>query len=107
MNNSFHNHVLMVGFVVGEICDRELASGQIVTQWRFKIPRTLEKGSDSIPCSTSIAVVRKSLAKSSHEIQYQIEGQIRSRYWNVGGVMGSRVEVDVTKFRRFKATENL
>jgi hypothetical protein len=102
MADCLENQVLLVGCIVGEIVDRELASGELISQWRVKVARIGESGSDSIPCSTSVAAVRKSLSKASLASDYQIEGQIRSRYWNAAGVTGSRVEVNVTKMRKFK-----
>ena len=102
MDNCAENQVVIVGCIVGEIVERELASGEVISQWRVKVPRDGEVGSDSIPCASSVASVRKSLEKVTSDCDYQIEGQIRSRYWNAAGVTGSRVEVNVTKMRKFK-----
>ena len=102
MNMNSNNVVVVNGYLSSELVERELSDGSVVTQWRLKVPRQNETGSDSIPCSTVTPSVLKVLQKADLHMAFEAEGDIRSRYWNAGGVTGSRVEVNVIKLRKLK-----
>lgn len=97
-----YNQVTIQGHVSSALTQRELADGTVITQWRLKVPRENESGSDSIPCSTLSAPVLKLLERATDETIFETQGEIRSRFWNSAGVTGSRVEVNVTKMRKIK-----
>jgi hypothetical protein len=103
MNANSYNQVTIQGQVSSELTHRELADGSLVTQWRLKVPRENESGTDSIPCSTVSASVLKQLERATSETIFETEGEIRSRFWNSSGVTGSRVEVNVTKMRKLRS----
>lgn len=102
MDTNSINSVVLTGYIASDLVERELADGSTVTQWRFKVPRISESGSDSIPCSTTTSAVLRVLQNANTDVAYEADGEIRSRFWNSGGVTGSRVEVNVTKLKKLK-----
>jgi len=96
-----HNDVLLSGIVANEPQIRELGDGREVLQWRMKILRP-DSGSDSIACSAEAKQVIKSVTAAGQGGEMEVAGSLRSRFWNSGAGMASRLEVDVTKAKRIR-----
>ena len=88
------NYVELSGNLIGAPEIHVTADGVEVIQWRLKVARE-DVGSDSIPCVSRDAKVRKLVAKLKENKGIEIQGEVRSRFWRSGGITQSRVEIDV------------
>ncbi len=101
------NYVFLRGVLAAEPALRQLPSGDELCSFRITVGRAVvtRVRVDSIDCSSTRAIVRRSATRLSPGDQVEVTGALHRRFWRTpNGAPASRYEVDVTKLRLAKGT---
>jgi single-strand DNA-binding protein len=105
------NYVRLSGTLVGDVMERALADGVVVSSFRINVRRESQKqgnaASDTIDCVATPARLRRSLAKFTSGSGIEVEGRLHRRYFRAGGSLVSRYEVDVCSLTRTAAADHM
>lgn len=110
MEIASRNEVVLVGRLSGEPLDRELPSGDVLRTWRLVVERGPSKRPtpegqkvstiDTVDCfAWTAALLRTAATWRSGDI-LEVEGSLRRRFWQAGGGVQSRTEVEVSRAKR-------
>lgn len=98
------NEVLLVGRLAAEAVEREMPSGDLLTQFRLVVDRPAEArrsaSVDTLDCGSWRADVRRSLASWTAGDVVEVHGAVRRRFWQTAGGAVSRYEIEVQRARR-------
>jgi single-strand DNA-binding protein len=104
------NEILLVGRLSGEVTDRELPSGDVLTSWRLVVDRGPDAPAapegrtlpsiDTIDCSTHRRQVQRRAAGWVAGDVLEIKGALRRRFWRGPHGLASRYEVEAVTARR-------
>jgi|SoimicmetaTmtLPC_FD_contig_61_1096234_length_739_multi_1_in_0_out_0_2 single-strand DNA-binding protein len=98
------NDIRLVGRVSADPRERELPSGDIVTQLRLVVPRDTSGGApvrfDTIDVACWTARTRRTAGRIRQGDVVEIQGALRRRFFRAGGVTGSRYEVEAGRVAR-------
>ena len=105
--------VVLVGRMGSRVEQRELPSGDQVTIFTVVVDRpTRPRGAgasastvlvDAIACRTFRVAEARRVAILEPGEWVRVEGSLRRRFWRAGGGLGSAMEVDVARVRRYRA----
>lgn len=93
------NDVALRGWVTTVATERELPSGDVVSQFRIAITRP-EGGVDTIDLESWSAKTRRSAASLKDGEWVEINGSIRRRFWKSGTGIASRWQVVTNEIKR-------
>ncbi len=97
------NSVRLVGRLSGEVGERTLPSGSVLTSFRVVIDRPADHDSgqrvDALECTTWAARVRRSARTWCKDDVVEVEGAVRRRFYATATGRASRVEIEVSAAR--------
>jgi single-strand DNA-binding protein len=101
------NEVRLVGVLGKEPVTRELPSGDTLVTLQVNVQRPpLPAGQeqpkqrvDPIDCAVWTGRLQKSVSKWHEGDVVEVSGAVRRRFFQAGGALGSRVEIEVEKVR--------
>lgn len=101
------NRVFLHGRLANLAVDRELPSGDVMTTFRLIVDRrTADRGRvDSLECTSTVARVRRSLAKTAPGDWLEVSGSLHRRFWRGPSGVNSRYAVQVATVRVTRRTK--
>jgi single-strand DNA-binding protein len=107
---SGRNEVVLVGRFSGEVAERELPSGDVLTSWRIVVDRAPDGQPapagrrlptvDTIECATQRNQIRRMSASWTAGDVLEVTGALRRRFWRGPHGLASRYEVEAASVRR-------
>lgn len=94
------NDVLLRGRVSAEAVEKELPSGDKVSEFRIVITRSEREGVDAIDVATWTAGLRKRSLSLKRDEWVEISGSIRRRFWQSPQGLASRWQVEANDITR-------
>ncbi|WP_153504712.1 single-stranded DNA-binding protein [Cumulibacter manganitolerans] len=100
------NEVRLRGRLSGTPEVRTLPSGDQVAVWRLVVPRSADGGAvDTIDCEGYSRAVIRLAGGWPENVQLEVDGALRRRFWQTPGGARSRYVVDVRAARRVRTTK--
>lgn len=100
LENEYLNEVRLRGRCTQQGVEKELPSGDKVVEIRVVIKRDDRDGYDTLDLAVWSAALRKKALRLQPEEWIEVEGVLRRRFWNAGGVAASRWQVETRELRK-------
>jgi single-strand DNA-binding protein len=100
------NEVRLVGRISADAEERELPSGDRVSQLRVVVPRSTDTGAgrvDTIDVACWSARTRRSARGLKAQDHVEVTGALRRRFFRTGTATVSRYEVEALSLKRIRA----
>jgi single-strand DNA-binding protein len=104
------NEIVLIGRLSGEVTERELPSGDVLSSWRLVVDRGPDgpvapegrrlPSVDTIDCSTHRRQIQRLAGGWVAGDVLEISGALRRRFWRGPHGLASRYEVEATTARR-------
>ena len=94
------NDVLLRGRVSSLAVEKELPSGDRVTEFRIVIARSNEVGFDTIDISAWSSKLRRTASALKDDQWVEISGSINRRFWRGATGLASRWQIDASEITR-------
>lgn len=94
------NDVLLRGRVSSLAIEKELPSGDKVTEFRIVIARSDEEGFDTIDISAWSSKLRRTAASLKSDQWIEVSGSIKRRFWRGATGLASRWQIDASEISR-------
>lgn len=96
----YQNEVRLRGRCSQQGVEKELPSGDKVVELRVVVKRDDRDGYDTLDLAAWSAALRKKALRLQPEEWIEVEGVLRRRFWNSGGIAVSRWQVEARELRR-------
>ena len=94
------NDVLLRGRVSGEAVEKELPSGDKVSEFRIVVSRFDRDGVDTLDIAVWSAKLRRQASSLSTDDWVEITGSIRRRFWKSSTGLASRWQIEASEITR-------
>ena len=94
------NDVLLRGRVTGEAVEKELPSGDKVSEFRIVISRSDRDGVDTLDIAVWAAGLRRRAHSFKRDEWIEVSGSIRRRFWQSPTGLASRWQIEAKELTR-------
>lgn len=94
------NDVLVRGRVSGEAVEKELPSGDKVSEFRIVVSRHNREGVDTLDIAVWSAKLRRQAASLTVDDWVEVVGSIRRRFWKAPSGLASRWQIEASEITR-------